>query len=383
MNIGTYYLRPYACTECHVKELKECGIDFVVCMQNNKEHLDLLDKYGVGAIVSGIIPSSFLTDTYSGKAKEEYENSVKAFSDHPAIWGIDCGDEPSSTEFIRYGDIIKSVTRDFNNKAAYVNLCPNYGILATCTPEERYSQLGTHDYNEYIEKFCKCVGTDYICYDFYLYSCNVKRAYENLCTVSDACKRYNRGMWIVLQVNSHVPDKLISENMLRFQAFSAMAFGAENITWACYTAGWWYNQVLDEKGNKTQQYEKLKKVNGEIKAIACEYMKYKHVKTHFIGFESGELPEGVSTSESCLDVSVSGEGKLLVSEMISRDGDSKGYFITAVDDPYDVSCRETVISVNAKEPINVLRTDGKTHRVIPENGFCRFGVRSNEAVMII
>ena len=44
LNIGTYYLRPYACTEYHVKELKECGIDFVVCMQNNKEHLDLLDK---------------------------------------------------------------------------------------------------------------------------------------------------------------------------------------------------------------------------------------------------------------------------------------------------------------------------------------------------
>ena len=31
-----------------------------------------------------------------------------------------------------------------------------------------------------------------------------------------------------------------------------MAFGAENIIWACYTAGWWQaNQVLDSQGNKT------------------------------------------------------------------------------------------------------------------------------------
>ncbi|MBQ7915173.1 MAG: hypothetical protein IJ315_00110, partial [Firmicutes bacterium] len=71
-------------------------------------------------------------------------------------------------------------------------------------------------------------------------------------------------MWIVLQVNSKHKEEWISENNLRFQAYTAMAFGAENIIWACYTAGWWHNQVLDEKGEKTQQYEKLKKVNGEI-----------------------------------------------------------------------------------------------------------------------
>ena len=56
LNIGTYFLRPYACSEAHVKDLADCGIDFVVCMQNDPKTLDLFTKYNVGAIVTGILP---------------------------------------------------------------------------------------------------------------------------------------------------------------------------------------------------------------------------------------------------------------------------------------------------------------------------------------
>ena len=44
LNIGTYFLRPYACSEAHVKDLADCGIDFVVCMQNDPKTLDLFTK---------------------------------------------------------------------------------------------------------------------------------------------------------------------------------------------------------------------------------------------------------------------------------------------------------------------------------------------------
>ena len=103
--------------------------------------------------------------------------------------------------------------------------------------------------------------------------------------LSDACLRTGRSMWIVLQVNSSRPEEWTSENRLRFQAFSAMAFGAENIIWACYTAGWWHNQVLDSQGNKTEQYEKMKTVNAEIKTLGVPYMKYRRVSTHLVGFD--------------------------------------------------------------------------------------------------
>ena len=53
-----------------------------------------------------------------------------------------------------------------------------------------------------------------------------------------------------------------------------MPFGVKAINWACWTAGWWYNNVVDSEGNLTQQYDKLKIVNNELKTLSPIYMRY-------------------------------------------------------------------------------------------------------------
>ena len=72
---------------------------------------------------------------------------------------------------------------------------------------------------------------------------------------------------MVLQVNSLREEEHVSEDQLLFQAFSAMAHGAKAVSWACYSSGWWYHNVLDSEGNKTEQYEKLKSANAKIRAL--------------------------------------------------------------------------------------------------------------------
>jgi hypothetical protein len=49
LNIGVYVLAPYARSEQHIKELSECGVDFVIGFDCDRTALDLLEKYGVGA----------------------------------------------------------------------------------------------------------------------------------------------------------------------------------------------------------------------------------------------------------------------------------------------------------------------------------------------
>ena len=39
LNIGAYILQPYARTERHISEIKECGIDFFVRITKEKESL--------------------------------------------------------------------------------------------------------------------------------------------------------------------------------------------------------------------------------------------------------------------------------------------------------------------------------------------------------
>ena len=346
LNIGVYHLRPYARTEAHIKDLADCGVDFVICMENDRPALDLFSKYGVGAIVSGIVPGWWGGDgDNAGKLAEtnpisKYEEAAAKFQDHPAIWGIDIGDEPSALDFPYYKTVMEKVEELFPNQFAFLNLYPNYASVSQNTAEQTKSQLGTATYAEHIEKYCEWVPADYISYDFYYKNVRVALDYSNLRVVSDACRRTGRGMWVTVQVNSYDPKVWITENELRFQAYSALAFGAENITWACYTAGWWDNQVLDANGVKTQQYDKLKKVNAELHLIGKDYMRYVSKSTSFVGFGGTNMLEG--TGEKSLKVysdevfsDLSAGCPLVVGEMVAREGEGKALFVCVADDPFD------------------------------------------------
>ncbi len=372
-NIGTYILQPYARSEAHIRDLAECGIDFVVCMGDDRSALDLFEKYGVGAIVSGIVPGWWGGDgENAGKLEEtnppeKYESAARTFADHPAIWGIDMGDEPSALDFPYYGRIIADADRNFENQFAYLNLYPNYASVSQNSSAQTVNQLGTPTYGEHIAQYCRYVPTDYICYDFYMYSINVAKAYENLRVVSNACRATGRDMWIVLQVNSSRPEEWMSEDQLRFQAYSAMAFGAKNIIWACYTAGWWHNQVLDENGEKTEQYGKLRKVNGEIRRIADEYMRFERVSTHFVGFEGHPDMEGVGQETvGALDTGVffgvksDAGAPIVVGQMVSRERNGEyALMVCAADDAF---------GRNPKEYSVVFSANGRTVRAVGGSG---------------
>ncbi len=360
LNIGTYFFKPWAKTEQHVKELKECGIDFVVCMQNDRRMLDLFLKYGIGAIVEGVFPHWWGGNGENAGTMEHeiplsvYDEVQKNFDDHPAIWAIDVADEPSAKDFRHLGRILDKVDREYKNQFGYLNLYPNYASFAKNGVEEAMNQLGTETYKEYIDLYCENVGADYISYDFYPYSwenTGIAKMYENLYVVADACQKTGKSLWIIPQVNTMWEDLIMSEDHLRFQAFASMAFGAENITWACYTKGWWYYNVLDEDGNKTEQYDKLKKVNAEIKAIADAYMRYKRVNTHFVGFdENDEEIKGTSiipkkSLNTGVFFDVCAEEKIIVGQMTSKNNDGKyALFVFGADDSYDKNNKEYELS---------------------------------------
>jgi len=396
LNIGTYVLQPYARTEAHVKDLAECGIDFVVCMQYDIPTLDLFSKYGVGAVVTGILPGWWGGDGVNAGSLQEknplgkYEEAAARFQDHPAIWGIDIGDEPSALDFPHYGDVYRKVEELFPNQFPYINLYPNYASTSQNTEDQALSQLGTASYTDHIAEYCRLVPADYICYDFYLYAINVTLAYENLRVVSNAALATGRSMWIVLQVNSLDPEKWIAENELRFQAYTAMAFGVENIIWACYTAGWWDNQVLDKDGNKTEQYDKLKAVNREIHAIAPHYMKYRRTATAFVGFQGTEWLKDVSQEsvDSCTcgvfgGIRATDGSPLVVGSMLSRTGNGdEAVFICSADDPYDEHPQTHTVSLKADGRKVVVHTGDGLSEPVLENGCYLIPIASNQGILV-
>ena len=88
--VGAYHLQKNARDEEHIKDIKDCGIDFIIGMEKDTAALDLFEKFGLGAIVSGAVPGWWggfgencgkLRDTNSLSRYEEY---AARFVDHPA-----------------------------------------------------------------------------------------------------------------------------------------------------------------------------------------------------------------------------------------------------------------------------------------------------------
>ena len=398
LQIGAYILQPYARTERHIREAKECGIDFIVCMGDDRDALDLFAQYGLGAVVSGVVPGWWGGDGDNAglmaqrNPLERYTEAAEGFTDHPAIWGIDIGDEPSALDFPHYGKVAALTEKAFPQQFAYLNLYPNYASVAQNTAEQTVNQLGTATYEEHIRRYCENMGLDYLCYDFYMYSLSanrnsfggVHRAYENLRVVADACRASGRAMWIVLQVNSNRPEEWISADQLRFQAYSAMAFGAEVVTWACYTGGWWHNQVLDEQGEKTEQYGKLQTVNAELHALGPAYMRYRNTSTHFIGFSGRHALTGVGADAVCelntgefFGLCAADGAPLLAGQMIARDGSGKqAVFLCNASDPWGDHPADAVVEFSTDgSDVRILTAQGE---IAPEseNGKYRFRLPS-------
>jgi len=193
-------------------------------------------------------------------------------------------------------------------------------------------------------------------------------------------------MWIVLQVNSNRPEQWITENELRFQAYTAMAFGAENIIWACYTAGWWYNQVLDGAGEKTEQYDKLKTVNGEIRTLAEVYMNYRRVSTHFVGVHEHLNEPSFDRLDTGVFRNVRAEHgeALVIGQMVSRSDDgSHALFIAAADDPYDRAPKTYRILFEADgKTVTALGGSGRIPVTDEGNGTLSVTVSSNDGVLL-
>lgn len=407
LNIGVYYLNHNAGTEAHVRDVFECGVDFV--LGPGVPHA-YFRKYGLGHMASFVM-------RHMPKAKDSgrMDEVLKLCDDdarkfhasprgkEPSIWGICMGDEPSAKDFPNLGMAIAHSKKLFPDKFLYLNLYPNYASVAKNTDAQAKSQLGVESYRKYIDEYCREIPLDYISWDFYLYSGrgdkHLPLFYDNFRIVADACRRTDRDMWFVGQVNSIRPELWISENMLRFQAFASMAFGARNIAWACYSPAWWTNSVLTASGEKSRQYERLKTVNREIKTIAPEYMRWRNTETHFVGFSKDDpalrtmptvVPARTLSKGPFREFRATDGGRIVVGEMTplkdaaAARGES-ALFVFAADDPYDTAPRPREVRFSLAEGMKpcVVGVNGVQNVYRTKDGVWSFPIASSCGALVV
>ena len=398
LQIGAYCLAPYARTEAHVRDVKGCGVDFVYGVPaSDRRTLDLCAKYGLGVIATGGVPFWHgMGGEQAGQMRklrpmDSYAKALAAYEDHPAIWLLDYIDEPSALDYPYIGEVTEFLKgRLPSGVTPYINLYPNYASVVGNTSRQTRNQLGTATYAEHVAEYVKHVGLDYICFDFYLYSARganrapkLRQFYGNFRDVARACRETGKSLWYIPQVNSSYGELWLSENMLRFQAFLAMAFGAEQIDWACWSrsasgetadmpglTGWWTNNVLTLTGEKTEQYAKLRRVNAEIHRLGEKYMAYRTVATHYDdGFGAVVATDG---------------SHVTVGEMVPRAGDAsrRAYFVLASDDPFDEGAKRHVYELKAAGVVSATGKDGPVEVKPAGTGVWRFELKSNECALV-
>ena len=382
-----------------VRELKEIGADFASGVpMTDRATLDLFAKYGLKATVGG------LPKWWGGKTKwvgqmaervplAAFEAAATNWTPHPAILNVVVGDEPGMPDFAHYGKVMDLLRAKMPGASFTVPIFPSYGATIAGGDETARIQMGTADYAEYVRAFLDRVPqTDDLSMDFYPYSAPAEtrdayflRRYADLATVARAARGSGKRLQLYVQSNSVFKDLEMSLPMLRYQAFTALAFGATSLKFTCYTPSWWHNNILEKDGSKTPRYERVRQVIREIRAFDREFMRHRTVGTRFIGFGEAECARfGETAADSCLiGLGAADGGKLVVGEMsVRRGAPGRAAFIAAADDPGCTNVRMRRVSFRADGLVRVWGREGEVAAVPSDDGTWTLDLPSDGALLV-
>lgn len=239
-------------------------------------------------------------------ARERLDAIVRDYSRHPALAGYFITDEPNASAFQGLAEVVAYLREKDPKHPAFINLFPNYA-----SPQ----QLGTATYEEHVDRYIRTVQPFVVCYDHYHFLTNGDRPgfFANLEAVRSLSQRAGLPFWQVVQAVPHGPYRSPTEPEKRWLAMQTLAFGGKGLVFFTYwtpsdTSFDWGPAIIDKDGNRTPQYEHVKRINAEVKALGRHLLGAVHVGV----FLSGEPAPEVLPRQPGMPVVVEGEANLTV-----------------------------------------------------------------------
>ncbi|MBP5093159.1 MAG: hypothetical protein J6332_03835 [Abditibacteriota bacterium] len=268
------------------KEMAEAGFNLVFdyTTKDQMTILDMCQKYGMKCQVCNIpVLAKEPTDPDFEKNLDEI---IAKYKDHPAMWGYHIVDEPLFDSFAKIGAVTKYLKKKDPKHIAFTNLLPNYGSFL----------FGGRTFDDYVRTFIKEAEPGMMSYDHYSLMVDgndrFNSTYNNLEVFRKACLDYNIPFnSIVLSIpheagtNRAVGYRDPNEAELRWQVYTALAYGAKGILYFCYhVPGWdtdssletgkepyagfyWGDAILNRDMTRNAKYYIVKEINAEIHAM--------------------------------------------------------------------------------------------------------------------
>ena len=267
---------------------------------------------------------------------------VQSTKDDPAVIGYNLRDEPGVYLFRSLAAAVAAVKKYAPGKLAYINLFPGY---ASTIGADVDSQLGTYSYREYLERYVQEVKPQFLSYDNYMveYSedmLQLNRAsvyFSDLFEVRDVAQKYKLPFWFIGSSLCIMEDSTPpTPARYAYQAYTALAAGAEGMTWFLYYPLGWKESPIDENGNKTLSWIYMRDINQQVQALGKYLLAYRSTELGMTPIYSKEeapnlpqfpeVPKNVLKNLTCRLSTSAGEyenaePKIMVGEFAQKDGD--------------------------------------------------------------
>ena len=266
MGWGTFNYE-YQNTEINFKNLKDAGFNISLALVGDTalvtKSLKLAEPYGIQILLDcpkitnpALIP--------------EMVTKYKEFSN---VMGYYITDEPQASQFQRCKEIRNEIYKYDSIHIPFINLLP------IVDPE----RLQAPSYRDYLLDFINTVKLPMISYDNYpIIKTNGKirvkeNFYENLEIISSVCKEKKIPFWAFCLSAPHFNYPTPTKSDLKFEAFSALAYGAQGLSYYTYAIDYnapikYYGAPIDSLGNKTEIWYRCRDVNKEIQSLSKVFL---------------------------------------------------------------------------------------------------------------
>ena len=295
-----------------MRDLYECGFNTSGFIEAKYlEHAR--NNQLMGILKSGIVPGEKTTQEEADEKIKSLLDSIANPQDSSSVYAIYLCDEPNASLFPQLKIWADAVSKQ--HVLPYINLFPDYALS---------QQLGTKDYDEYLDQYVKTCTPPYISYDNYSIFHDRKldedRFFGNLESIRHQSLQDNIPFWNVILSNAHFDYTDPSEATLAVQVYSTLAYGGKGIGYFTYytpQSGNYRLGPVDRFGFRTETWEMMRYINLQIHAIVPELNKLTNVNV----FHTGQIPRNGQDIRSAKNVGrININAKLLVGEFHDTEG---------------------------------------------------------------
>ena len=180
----------------------------------------------------------------------------------PMVYSIHGGDEPREAKFpalVKQRDELKKIAPNLHYSN---NLLPVYGFA------------DYREYENYLEKYFSLLKPEMATYDLYAFQSDdpaycAPDYFPNLEIFRKIAKKYHADYGVFMQLLGFGGNRPVSENEIRFQVFTSLAYGYKSLGWFtfCEPIGEyddWKDAAIDTKGNRTYHYSMIRRINAQV-----------------------------------------------------------------------------------------------------------------------